>query len=142
MSNDGSQLLLSSSPAESDDEIPVRTGPEPLASLLCNSWLPSELLAFNPSHHPSRATFHPATVPAGVSFRNYRMQPAKLATISDIVVYSDRGAFAQESIDIAKRAKAAMIKCEADRRARGEHQVLSYEVFVIVGESSCRSGSG
>ena len=70
------------------------------------------------------------------------MQSAKYTSISDIVIYSENGGYTAEAVELAKRARLAMIESEKDRLERGDDQCLSYEVYVVTGEHllyGCRS---
>lgn len=114
--------------------LPDFVGPAGQPSLLRSTLKPADIL----NDAPCRSTFIPfeAQLNAGINFRNFRLQSLKLASVSDIVVYSEdpQGGHAGESIELAKKVKQAMIWCEKERRERGEWWVLRYNVYVIMGE--------
>jgi hypothetical protein len=62
------------------------------------------------------------------------MQPAKYASISDVVIYCPDGGFGEETVDLARRIKRALKRMERERVLKGDDQCLSYEVYVVAGE--------
>lgn len=79
--------------------------------------------------------FQSLSIPTNtVSFRNYRLQKYKYATISDIVIYHAKGGLHDDAIDIAKKVNIAIEKMKLVRVERGEEWAVDYNVFVVLGE--------
>ncbi|KAG9126542.1 tyrosine/serine/threonine protein phosphatase pps1 [Ceratobasidium sp. 392] len=74
------------------------------------------------------AEFVKARVPDGISLRNFGIQTATYATISDIVVYSPRGA-TRAATELARRIKIAVERKAEDRwvRMRAANKVVNEE---------------
>ncbi|KAE8244853.1 hypothetical protein A4X13_0g6204 [Tilletia indica] len=66
---------------------------------------------------------------AGVSLRNFKIQAAKYATISDIVVYSPAGLHAG-AVELAKHFRDAQVEMLRERQEHGLGG-LQYNVFVV-----------
>jgi len=69
-------------------------------------------------------------VPDGISLRNFGIQVPIFATISDIVVYSPRGN-TKAALAVATHFAHAIESKRAQRAARGQTDLLQYNVFVI-----------
>lgn len=67
------------------------------------------------------------------------MQPAKYASISDVVIYAPGGGFGDEVVQLARRTKRALRRLERERVLKGDDECLSYEVYVVAGESTIYS---
>lgn len=135
----GSSGSLSTAPSSTGSSTPAaldekrqqqqQLGSEPVNCLLTSAWAPEDVLL------PGRDALIPAQLPtAGVSFRHFRMQPAKFASISDVVIYSPDGGFSKETVDLARRTKRALKALERERVLRGDDECLEYEVYVVAGE--------
>ncbi|EIW84417.1 hypothetical protein CONPUDRAFT_135868 [Coniophora puteana RWD-64-598 SS2] len=84
--------------------------------------------------------FRPAIVPDGISLRNFGIQVPVFATLSDIVVYSPKGA-SPAALRLAARFRSAVDKVYKERLARLEESgqsteeakrnLLNYNVFVL-----------
>ncbi|KAG9096554.1 tyrosine/serine/threonine protein phosphatase pps1 [Ceratobasidium sp. UAMH 11750] len=74
------------------------------------------------------AEFVKARVPDGISLRNFGIQTATYATISDVVVYSPRGA-TRAATELARRIKLAVERKAEDRwvRMRAANKVANEE---------------
>lgn len=91
-------------------------------------------------------------IPANtVSFRHFRLQKFKYASISDVVVYHRSGSGSgsgsgngkhqdgghegyDEAFEVARKVSVAQRKMLELRRSRGEVDALEYNVFVVVGK--------
>jgi hypothetical protein len=157
----------------------VPYGPEDFTSVLVNSHLPSEILAYDESYsNPMILTEeeklngkdHQAVclqslqIPNNtISFRHFRLQRSKYASVSDVVIYHKKGAFGrgrggggaghpsgsrneeheheheheheEEVLELARKVKVAQNKMRQFRISRGEDP-LEYNVFIIIGEFS------
>ncbi|KAH7926072.1 hypothetical protein BV22DRAFT_1063654 [Leucogyrophana mollusca] len=71
--------------------------------------------------------FRPPKVPDGISLRNFGIQVPIYATISDIVVYSPRGA-SPAAVKLAERFAGAVRRVREERRARWEEFVKAGKV--------------
>lgn len=104
-----------------------------------------------PEHSYLTSTVHPTEIlgevgfinprpPAGVSLRNFRIQCAKYATISDLVIYCPAGLH-DGVFGLARRFQRAQDLIYRERLARGLGS-LKYNIFVIEGMSPLsRTGS-
>ncbi|KAF7423928.1 tyrosine/serine/threonine protein phosphatase pps1 [Pleurotus ostreatus] len=124
--------------------------------LLTSSFRPSELLkrvadswesVTNGSRGADKWDFIPLKVPDGISLRNFGIQVPVYATLSDIVVYSPKGA-SPAALALAKRFSEAIERKRTWRRERAEEvrrksgeiprdgeddegRFLEYNVFVL-----------
>ncbi|KAH7097386.1 hypothetical protein BKA62DRAFT_744835 [Auriculariales sp. MPI-PUGE-AT-0066] len=117
---------LAACPLSSSSSIPFGRPP---TSLLTNSFLPSDLLSLS----STGPIFTAPRVPDGVSLRNFGIQLPIYATLSDIVVYSPRGA-SRTTIAVAERFKTAIEAQYRDRamvRPDNAPPLLHYNVFVV-----------
>ncbi|ODH53072.1 hypothetical protein GX48_00606 [Paracoccidioides brasiliensis] len=73
----------------------VKVGGDPSKSRIKGAISPQEILA------PSGTTFLDADPPEGFSVRNFHIQTAKLAPLSDIIVYGDGEADGKEVLEVA-----------------------------------------
>lgn len=122
----------SSSPslnAESKQQAAITMGPELHCSLLTSAWRPEEILT--PTGTFSK--FIKPILPPGINFRHFRMQGPKYASISDIVVFADKGGFSEDAVEVARRAAAATVGLYNERRSKGEDCLL-YNVYVVSGK--------
>ncbi|CAG8738161.1 5879_t:CDS:2, partial [Acaulospora morrowiae] len=65
----------------------------------------------------------------GINLRNFKIQVAKYATLSDIIVYGEDGGLSENVLEIAKQAAWAQQIFRKDKP-----NLMEYEVFVIVGD--------
>ncbi|GAA99812.1 hypothetical protein E5Q_06515 [Mixia osmundae IAM 14324] len=113
-----------------DAEMP-NYGPEPRPALLVSSLFPEELLINESDWQTS--VFAKPQLPPTVNLRNFKIQAIKYATVSDIVVYSERGALNDggEALNVARRFADAQLAMAHERHWMGESDVLEYRVYVI-----------
>lgn len=72
----------------------------------------------------------------GFSVRNFQIQAAKMAMVSDIVVYKSDDTSEEQLFGLAKSISKAQRSCE-ERRAQGEENLSEFHTFVV----SSKSGS-
>ncbi|CAG8620606.1 13292_t:CDS:2 [Dentiscutata erythropus] len=99
-------------------------------SQLVGSVLPTDILDYGDPDDPeddcSVRGFLKITDSEGINLRNFKIQVAKYATISDIIVYGENG-LNENVLNIAKRM------AWAQQNFREENpNILEYEVFVII----------
>ncbi|CAG8564283.1 6719_t:CDS:2, partial [Scutellospora calospora] len=99
---------------------------ECLRSQLLGSVLPTDILDYGDSNDCSVRGFLKVSDCEGINLRNFKIQVAKYATISDIIVYGENG-LNENVLNIAKQMAWA-------QQIFGEENpnILEYEVFVIV----------
>lgn len=70
--------------------------------------------------------------PEGFSVRNFQIQTAKLAALSDIVIYGDDGASQSDILDIAARIATA----QHDWKTKNEPDLMvpAYNTFIITSQ--------
>ncbi|KAF9645993.1 hypothetical protein BDM02DRAFT_379927 [Thelephora ganbajun] len=108
--------------------------PPPMSWTLTSSVRPSELLVNTP-HGPE---FVRPRVPDGISLRNFGIQVPIYATISDIVIYSAKGA-TRSAFALAEKFKRAIETKMLERQDRlrqdgdpnPEVNLIAYNVFVL-----------
>jgi hypothetical protein len=113
----------------------------PNESRLVGSVLPNEILA---SNGDSSDFLDTTETELGINLRNFRIQVARYATISDIVVYGSG------AIDVARRIRTAQRRIKAQRQDQlksikqqnGNRPLqavndLDYRTFVIIGKNAC-----
>ncbi|KAI6042480.1 hypothetical protein EDC04DRAFT_2866696 [Pisolithus marmoratus] len=108
------------------------TGPPKRPPILTSTFLPSQLIQPSNSWHDPRTLptddweesidweFKPVIVPDGISLRNFGIQVPLYPTISDIIIYSPRGA-SPAALRLAARFRRAVEKKLADRLERWAH---------------------
>lgn len=131
ISSSGSSSSSISSFDFSDSSPPAsasRSGPERPAQLL-SSFTPDELLL--PTQPPR---FQAVQVPHQVNLRNFRLQATKLASVSDIVVYSASGLASPELLAVAENFLEAQRQIRHRRLndADTPEELVEYQVFVVV----------
>lgn len=110
------------------NELPF--GPEPRPSQLQSSFSPDELLLKS-----DNAFAVPTLPPSQINLRNFKLQAAKIASLSDIVVYSADGLASPELLATAERFLEAHKNTRKQRAAENglpEDEFIQYNVFVIV----------
>jgi dual specificity MAP kinase phosphatase len=112
-------LLANSSPS-SFSSLPG--GPEPRAAVLVSSLNPDDVLS------PDDVFVEPA-LPSSVNLRNFKLQAAKYASISDIVIYSEQGV-TPEALQLAQRVRHAQKRIFAQRGGMA-CDAVEYNVYVI-----------
>ncbi|KAI6107935.1 hypothetical protein F5141DRAFT_1188993 [Pisolithus sp. B1] len=91
--------------------------------ILTSTFLPSQLIQPSDSWHADDSVdweFKPVVVPDGISLRNFGIQVPLYPTISDIVIYSPRGA-SPAALRLAARFRRAIEKKLAERLQRWAH---------------------
>lgn len=116
-------------------------------SLLISSFPYSAILA--PLSTPTRSTFLPSSSKAssstfnlpparsfarGVNLRHFGLQPAKYATVCDIVVYGKDG-LCDHVVAITTRIREAQMAIKSEREKNGTANGVEYNVFVVSGAS-------
>ena len=128
----------SSSSRSSDSSSPVAPTPPALPhSLLVSSFAPSTLLTPSP-----RASFAiaPTYSHTTVNLRTFAGQPAKYASISDIVVYGHEGVDGNGWDGVAERVKDVLrsvveaVEGERERRLEAKLSCGEYRVYLISGQ--------
>lgn len=69
----------------------------------------------------------------GFSVRNFHIQVAKMATVSDIVVYGDDETSKEEVFETGKQVARAQIKKRAEIEEAVDGYVPTYNTFVLEG---------
>lgn len=122
----------SSSPTESLSGL---LGNEPRASLLTSSLLPEDILA-RTAGGVLMPQFATPRLPANVNLRLFKHQPARYASVSDVVVYSEHG-LAESAVVLAEKVRAAQDRCRREReRAAWEEghnaaSVVEYATYIV-----------
>lgn len=103
-------------------------GPESRCALLSSAFVPEDLLLAN---DPPR--FSRPAVPYAINLRNFRLQATKLASVSDIVIYSADGLSSPDLLPMAERFLAAQQAMRAHRLQDSDtaDNLVRYRVFVI-----------
>lgn len=103
-------------------------GPEARGALLTSAFLPEDLLLKSANPRFSR----PA-VPFNINLRNFRLQATKLASVSDIVIYSADGLASPDLLPTAERFLAAQKEMRAARLHDCDtaEELVEYRVFVV-----------
>lgn len=68
----------------------------------------------------------------GICLRNFHIQTAKWALLSDIVVYSPRGGQSKEVLDVAERISQAQ-RLVRMKFSTNQHGIAPYNTFVVTG---------
>ena len=100
------------------------------ASLLVSSHLPSEIL----SPGDDGTFVRTDQLAANVNLRHFKLQTAKYASVSDIVVYGPHGP-TDKVLETARRCREAQIEMRNERLAHAGRafDVVEYNTFVITG---------
>ncbi|PGH26976.1 hypothetical protein AJ80_01360 [Polytolypa hystricis UAMH7299] len=101
----------------------VKVGGDLSRSRIKGAVAPQEIIT------PSGATFFEADPPEGFSVRNFHIQPAKLAPLSDIIVYGEDGT--DESEIFAFAAKVAMAQRDWRRKYDPGQETQLFNTFVL-----------
>ncbi|CDO74503.1 hypothetical protein BN946_scf184979.g58 [Trametes cinnabarina] len=106
------------------------------AHLTC-SFRPRDLLRTRTDERGTANVFVEPKIPDGISLRNFGIQVPIYATISDIVVYSPRGA-TKSAVAVAEKFKQAIELKLEERRARcpNPDALVLYNVFVLDASAS------
>lgn len=92
---------------------------------------------------PQISGFIQSDPPTGYGIRNFQIQVAKFATVSDIVVYGDELSTTEEIMGCAKRIANAQ-KHFRDLKSKGDKKGMlpEYNTFVVTSELSSRKQPG
>jgi dual specificity MAP kinase phosphatase len=101
----------------------VKVGGDLSTSRLKGAITPDAILA------PSGLEFLPADPREGFSVRNFQIQTAKVAPLSDIVVYGEDGVTAKQLLEVASRIATAQHHWRL--KHDHEHTLPSYNTFVV-----------
>ena len=71
----------------------------------------------------------------GFCVRNFQIQVAKIATISDIIVYRDENVSVEDLYDLAKRFSVAQSALRTENGFADEEDGIPYNTFVLSGLS-------
>ncbi len=96
-------------------------------SRLKGALTPDELLSRD---NGQDATFLDVDPREGFSVRNFQIQAAKLAMLSDIVVYGDEDTPESDVHDVAKRVVRAQSALR-EKHSAGGHEIPRFETFVV-----------
>ena len=91
---------------------------------------PDEVLDINRGRH---ANFIDVDPREGFSVRNFQIQAAKMATVSDIVVYGDQSTPIEELHELAKKFAIAQGTWRARSGLVGDEDAPTYHTFVLSG---------
>ena len=78
----------------------------------------------------------PTKIPARVNLRQFGLQAAKYASVSDIVVYGRHGVD-ENVVEVACRISEAIDRMRRERQSKGEGRQERYNVYIIEGTSLC-----
>ncbi|GFG01359.1 pps1 dual specificty phosphatase [Aspergillus lentulus] len=106
----------------------VKVGGDLSTSRLKGAVSPSEILA------PSGWDFVPSDPKEGFSVRNFQIQTAKLATLSDIVVYGQDGVNRKQLLEVAEKIATAQYRWRNKNDPDGF--LPSYHTFILSSEFS------
>ena len=112
----------------------VKVGGDLITSKLKGAISPDECLQLQARENPAFLEVDPKD---GFSVRNFQIQAAKMALVSDIVVYRDDGNSDDELLDLAKSISRAQRSSE-ERRALNEEDVSEFHTFIVSGESKLK----
>lgn len=103
-------------------------GPEARGSLLTATFTPEDLLSSSLAPRFARPQ-----IPFAINLRNFRLQATKLASVSDIVIYSADGLASPDLLPTAERFLAAQEDIRTTRMMESDHpdETVHYRVFVI-----------
>ena len=104
----------------------VKVGGDLTSARLKGAVAPNEVLA------SSGLEFLSLDPPEGFSVRNFQIQTAKLATLSDIVIYGDGGTSHSDVLDIAARIATA----QHDWKTKNEPDLMvpTYNTFILTSQ--------
>ena len=93
---------------------------------------PDEILTFGTGEDASFLDVDPKE---GFCIRNFHIQVAKVATVSDIIVYRDSSISMEELYDLAKKISTAQNAVHMDRNPSEDPITRRYSTFVLAGWS-------
>ncbi|KAK4704479.1 hypothetical protein P7C70_g1734, partial [Phenoliferia sp. Uapishka_3] len=129
-----SSSTCSSSSSHSSFSTPLPPTPH---SVLVSSFPPSSILTPSSSHHRASFAIAPTYSNTAVNLRTFGGQPAKYASISDIVVYGEDGLDQHGWDGVSERVKAVLqgvveaVEAERERRKRAGIPSVEYRVFLV-----------
>lgn len=136
---DGALSLASpgvpSPPSSSSTSSPDLIGTEPRPSLLTSTLTPDDFLARDGRTGTLLPCFSTPRLPQNVNLRLFKHQPARYATVSDIVVYSENG-LCEDAVSLAETIQAAQDRVRRYRdqvaiEEGGHPNVVDYATYVV-----------